>query len=53
MRANVPNVASAAAPNPTPATSVRVGELGLDQRLIDRLGRVADPVTDIGDLEYL
>jgi hypothetical protein len=28
----------------------RFGELSLDQRLIDRLGRGTVPVTDIGDL---
>ena len=29
------------------------GELGLDQRLIDRLGRRPDPILDIRDLQYL
>ena len=29
----------------------RVGELGLDQRLVDGLGGLADTVTDIGGLE--
>ena len=29
----------------------RVGELGFDQRLVDRLGGLTDAVTDIGDLE--
>jgi hypothetical protein len=29
----------------------QVGELGLDQRLVDGLGRGTDPVADIGDLE--
>jgi len=29
----------------------RVGELGFDQRLVDRLGGLTDAVTDIGDLK--
>ena len=31
----------------------RVGELGLDQSLVDRLRRLADTITDIGGLECL
>ena len=30
-----------------------VGELGLDQRLVDGFGGLPDAVTDIGDLEYV
>ena len=29
----------------------RVGDLGFDQRLVDRLGGLTDAITDIGDLE--